>query len=411
MWRITQPEVNIGVVGHVDHGKTTLVQALTGTWTARHSMELRRSMTIKLGYADGNIAYCDNMEEPDAYTTSSRCRDNSESRLLRRVSYIDSPGHETLMATMLSGATLMDGAILVIAANEPCPQPQTREHLTALKLIGIKNVVAVQNKIDVVSRERALESYKEIISFLSEMGYEKAPVIPVSSLHGVNIDAVLMAIEKKIPTPERNTSADPLMFVARSFEVNKVGTPVRDLVGGVIGGSVIQGVIRVGDEIEIKPGVRVERADGKVEYVPLMTTVTSIRFGATDFKEAKPGGLAALGTELDPFFTKADKLVGNVVGRAGRIPDPVSSLELDYILLERVVGAKEMIGVEPIKVRETIMLSIGTNTVMALVTRVGKGHMEVTLSKPSVVIKDIGIAISRQIRGRWRLVGYAKPLI
>ena len=113
MWRITQPEVNIGVVGHVDHGKTTLVQALTGTWTARHSMELRRSMTIKLGYADGNIAYCDNMEEPDAYTTSSRCRDNSESRLLRRVSYIASPGHETLMASMLSGATLMDGATLL----------------------------------------------------------------------------------------------------------------------------------------------------------------------------------------------------------------------------------------------------------------------------------------------------------
>lgn len=411
MWRITQPEVNIGVVGHVDHGKTTLVQALTGTWTARHSMELRRSMTIKLGYADGNIAYCDNMEEPDAYTTSSKCRDNSESRLLRRVSYIDSPGHETLMATMLSGAALMDGAILVIAANEPCPQPQTREHLTALKLIGIKNVVVVQNKIDVVSRDRALESYKEIIGFLSEMGYEKAPVIPVSSLHGVNIDAVLMAIEKKIPTPDRNTSADPLMFVARSFEVNKVGTPVGDLVGGVIGGSVIQGVIRVGDEIEIKPGVRVERADGKVEYVPLTTTVTSIRFGVTEFKEAKPGGLAALGTELDPFFTKADKLVGNVVGRAGRTPDPVSNLELDYILLERVVGAKEMIGVEPIKVRETIMLSIGTNTVMALVTKVSREHMEVSLSKPSVVIKDIGIAISRQIRGRWRLVGYAKPRI
>lgn len=411
MWKITQPEVNIGVVGHVDHGKTTLVQALTGVWTARHSMELRRSMTIKLGYADGNIAYCENMEEPDAYTTSSRCPDNSESRLLRRVSYIDSPGHETLMATMLSGAALMDGAILVIAANEPCPQPQTREHLTALKLIGIENVVVVQNKIDVVSRDRALESYKEITGFLSEMGYEKAPIIPVSALHGVNIDAVLMAIEKRIPTPERNTSADPLMFVARSFEVNKVGTPVGDLVGGVIGGSLIQGVIRVGDEIEIRPGVRVERADNKVEYVPLTTTVTSIRFGATEFREAKPGGLVALGTELDPFFTKADKLVGNVVGRAGRVPDPLSSLELDYMLLERVVGAKEMIGVEPIKARETIMLSIGTNTVMAQVTRVSRDHMEVTLSKPSVVIKGMGIAISRQIRGRWRLVGYAKPRI
>lgn len=411
MWKIAQPEINIGVVGHVDHGKTTLVQALTGIWTARHSMELRRSMTIKLGYADGNIAYCEGLEEPDAYTTSSRCPDNTESKLLRGVSYVDSPGHETLMATMLSGAALMDGALLVIAANEPCPQPQTREHLMALKLIGIKNVVVIQNKIDVVSKERAVESYKEIKSFLSEMGYEKAPVIPVSALHGVNIDAVLMAIQKTIPTPERNPNADPLMFVARSFEVNKVGTPARDLVGGVIGGSLIQGVIRIGDEIEIKPGVRIERADGKSEYVSLITRVTSIRFGNTEFNEAKPGGLVALGTELDPFLTKADKLVGNVVGRAGRTPDPLSALEMEYILLERVVGAKEMIGVEPIKPKETIMLTIGTNTTMVTVTKISKERIEVALTKPSVVIKGMGIAISRQIKGRWRLVGYAKPLI
>ncbi|MEM2300809.1 MAG: translation initiation factor IF-2 subunit gamma [Sulfolobales archaeon] len=411
MWKITQPEVNIGVVGHVDHGKTTLVQALTGIWTARHSMELRRSMTIKLGYADGNIAYCDGLEEPDAYTTTSRCPDNTESRLIRRVSYVDSPGHETLMATMLSGAALMDGALLVIAANEPCPQPQTREHLTALKLVGIKNLVVIQNKIDVVDKERAFRSYNEIRSFLSEMGYEKTPIIPVSALHGVNIDAVLMAIQRNIPTPVRDTSADPLMFVARSFEVNKVGTPVSELVGGIVGGSLIQGVIRVGDEIEIKPGVRIERADGKAEYVPLTTRVTSIRFGTTEFNEAGPGGLVALGTDLDPFLTKADKLVGNVVGKAGRVPDPLTTLEMDYILLERVVGAKEMIGIEPIRVRENIMLTIGTNTTMGVVNRVSKDRLEVTLIRPSVVIKNMGIAISRQIKGRWRLVGYAKPII
>ncbi len=411
MWKITQPEVNIGIVGHVDHGKTTLVQALTGIWTARHSMELRRSMTIKLGYADGNIAYCESLREPEAYTTTSKCPDNTESKLLRRVSYVDSPGHETLMATMLSGAALMDGALLVVAANEPCPQPQTREHLTALKLVGIRNIVVVQNKIDVVDRERAFESYNEIRGFLNEMGYEKAPVIPVSALHGVNIDAVLMAIEKNIPTPERNTNTDPLMFVARSFEVNKVGTPVSELVGGIVGGSLIQGVIRVGDEIELKPGVRIEKADGKVEYIPLVTKVTSIRFGATEFNEARPGGLVALGTDLDPFLTKADKLVGNIVGKAGRVPDPVTTLEMDYILLERVVGAREMIGIEPIRVRESIMLTIGTNTTMGMVSRVSKDRLEVVLVKPSVVIKNMGIAISRQIRGRWRLVGYAKPLI
>ncbi|MEM4532884.1 MAG: GTP-binding protein, partial [Desulfurococcaceae archaeon] len=87
-WEIRQPEVNIGVVGHVDHGKTTLVQALTGIWTARHSEELKRGMTIKLGYADGNIAYCDTVEPPESYTTSEICPDGSDSKLIRRVSFV-----------------------------------------------------------------------------------------------------------------------------------------------------------------------------------------------------------------------------------------------------------------------------------------------------------------------------------
>lgn len=411
MWKIVQPEVNIGMVGHVDHGKTTLVQALTGIWTARHSEELRRSMTIKLGYADGNIAYCEGLGEPEAYTTSSRCPDGSESRLVRRVSYVDSPGHETLMATMLSGAALMDGAIAVIAANEPCPQPQTREHLMALKLVGIKNLVVVQNKIDVVDKKRALESYEEIRRFLREMGYEKAPVIPVSALHGANIDALLMALQKHIPTPERRADADPLMFVARSFEVNRVGTRIEDLVGGVIGGSITRGVMRVGDEIEIKPGIRIEKPGGRAEYVPLTTKIVSIKFGATEFREAGPGGLVALGTELDPYYTKADKLVGSVVGRAGRVPDPVTSVELEYTLLERVVGAREQIKVEPLRAKETLVLTIGTGTTIGVVTRAGKERLEISLAKPTVIVENMGAAISRQIMGRWRLVGYGKPIL
>ncbi|MEM4617886.1 MAG: GTP-binding protein, partial [Ignisphaera sp.] len=121
------PELSIGIVGHVDHGKTTLVQALTGQWTARHSEELKRSMTIKLGYADGYLVRCKNVEDHQAYRTNLLCPNGSEAEIIKSVSYVDAPGHEIFMATMLSGASLMDAAILVIAANEPCPQPQTRE--------------------------------------------------------------------------------------------------------------------------------------------------------------------------------------------------------------------------------------------------------------------------------------------
>ncbi|HUW49270.1 MAG TPA: GTP-binding protein, partial [Patescibacteria group bacterium] len=132
-----QPEINIGTIGHVDHGKTTLVQALTGVWAARHSEELKRGITIKLGYADMPIYKCSKCEPPKNYTTEPTCPGcGTKAVFVRAISFVDAPGHEALMATMLSGAAIMDGALLVIAADEPCPQPQTREHLAAADATG-----------------------------------------------------------------------------------------------------------------------------------------------------------------------------------------------------------------------------------------------------------------------------------
>lgn len=405
-WEPRQPEVNIGVVGHVDHGKTTLVQALTGIWTARHSEELKRGMTIKLGYADGDIAYCENLEPPEAYTTKRVCPDGSESRLLRRVSYVDAPGHEALMATMLSGAALMDGAILVIAANEPCPQPQTREHFAALDIIGIRNIIVVQNKIDVVPREKIVENYKQIKKFLEGTWAEDAPVIPVSALHKVNIDVLLQAIQEIIPTPERDLSKPPLMYVARSFDVNKPGTPPEKLQGGVIGGSLIQGVLRVGDEIEIKPGIRIPVGPGRYRYEPVVTEVTSLRFGELEVEEARPGGLLAIGTKLDPSLTKADSLVGNIVGKPGKLPPSIRYAKIRYQMLERVVGTKELVKLEAIKPREPIVITIGTAIRLGIVAKASKDVIEVNLRDPVVAWEGSRVAISRRVLGRWRLAGW-----
>ncbi len=405
--RRRQPEVNIGVVGHVDHGKTTLVQALTGIWTAKHSEELKRGMTIKLGYATGEVWYCEGAEEPDAFQPSpEKCPPGTTPKLLRKVSFVDAPGHEVLMATMLSGAALMDGALLVIAANEKCPQPQTREHFVALDIVGVRNMVVVQNKVDVVTPEQAKKNYQEIREFLKGTWAEKLPVIPVSALHKVNIDALLMAMEAFIPTPQRDLSKPPLMFVARSFDVNKPGTPPEKLVGGVIGGSLVQGVLRVGDEIEIAPGVRVEKKGGRVEYQPLRTEVVSLRFDNLEVEEARPGGLVAVGTKLDPSVTKADSLVGNVVGRPGELPPTYNQLRLEYRLLERVVGTKDLVRVQPIRPREPLMITVGTAITMGIVTRVTSDEMEVVLRRPVVAWPGARVAISRQVRGRWRLVGW-----
>ena len=225
-----QPEVNIGTIGHVDHGKTTFVQALTGVWASRHSEELKRGITIKLGYADMPIYKCPKCEPPKNYTIKPYCETcNSEAEFVRAISFVDAPGHEALMATMLSGAAIMDGAILVIAADEPCPQPQTREHLAAAEVSGIKNLIIVQNKIDIVDEKRALESYKEIKNFVKGTVAEKAPIIPISAQRGINIDVLLNAIQTIIPTPKRDDTKAPLMFIIRSFDINKPGTTIEGL--------------------------------------------------------------------------------------------------------------------------------------------------------------------------------------
>jgi len=401
-----QPECNIGTTGHVDHGKTTLVQALTGIWAARHSEELKRGLTLKLGYADASFRKCPNCPPPQCYTTEPICKHcGSKTILLRRVSFVDCPGHEMLMATMLSGATLMDGALLVIDATQPCPQPQTREHLIALEIIGVKNIVIVQNKVEVPSKEKVIENYSQILKFIKGTIAEGAPIIPVSALHKANIDVLIQAIEEYIPTPKRDPTKPPRMLVARSFDVNKPGTPPDKLVGGVLGGSIIQGKLKVGDEIEISPGIRVERM-GKVKYESLYTTIVSLKAGEVPVKEAKPGGLVGIGTLLDPSLTKADSLVGNVIGRPGTLPPVWYDFSFEIHLLEWVVGLKEPQRVEPLRMREPLMINVGTATTLGIITSLSKDEAHVQLKRP--VCADVGarIALSRRIGGRWRLIGY-----
>lgn len=238
------PEVNIGTLGHVDHGKSTLVEALTGKWPAVHSEELKRGITIRLGYADATIYRC---EKGGELKTEKKCLTHGCDTVPERtVSFVDAPGHETLMATALAGAALMDGALLIIAANEKCPQPQTREHLMVLDIIGLKKIVIVQTKIDLVNEEQALKNYHEIRAFVKGTIAENAPIIPVSAQSKVNIDLLLEMIQEKIPTPQRNPEAPPRMLLIRSFDVNKPGTQFEKLKGGILGGSLVQGEMKSG---------------------------------------------------------------------------------------------------------------------------------------------------------------------
>lgn len=398
-----QPEVNIGTAGHVDHGKTTTVQAITGVWASAHSEELKRGITIKVGYADAAFYKCPVTPPPSGYSTSPKCPVcGKETKLLRSVSFVDSPGHESLMTNMLAGAFLMDGALLVIAANEPVPKPQTREHLQALQMLGMNKVVIAQNKVDLVSDADAKKNYQAIQKFVKGTVAESAPIVPISAQQRLNIDALIETLEDVVPTPKRQTAADPLMYVVRSFDVNRPGFEVKDLNGGVLGGSLTRGELKVGDEVELRPGMTDERS-GK--FVPVITRVSSLQTGAGPAQKVGPGGLVAVGTHMDPTYVKGDQMVGSVIGRPGTLPDTLEHITLDIALLETAVGSADLVKVERVRLSETVRLNLGTASTLAVVTSVRGDVVELDLKKPIAVETGMRAAISRRIAERWRLIG------
>jgi translation initiation factor 2 subunit 3 len=398
-----QPECNIGTAGHVDSGKTSIVQAITGVWASAHSEELKRGITIKVGYADAAFYKCHVTPPPEAYSTSPVCPVcGNATDFLRAVSFVDAPGHESLMTNMLAGAALMDGVILVITANEPVPMPQTREHLLALQMLGMKKMVVVQNKIDRVDSEGARKNYEAIKQFLANTVGADAPVIPVSAQNRINIDALIESLEENIPTPRHDLNAAPQMYILRSFDVNRPGADVKSLVGGVLGGSLLSGELSVGEEIEISPGIAEERS-GK--YTPITTKVASLGTGAGMTEKVGPGGLIALGTTLDPRLTKGDVLVGNVVGKPGSLPAILSHITVDLQLFDQAVGSSSLIKVDKVRATETLRLNIGTASTLGTVTSARDTVAELDLKKPVVAEAGGRVAISRRIAERWRLIG------
>ncbi|MEA3430082.1 MAG: translation initiation factor IF-2 subunit gamma [Nanoarchaeota archaeon] len=401
-----QPEINIGLVGHVDHGKTTLTEKLSGKWTDTHSEEIKRGITIRLGYADSVFRKCKKCRGSSAYTVHEKCKKcEGETKVIRKVSFVDAPGHESLMATMLAGATIIDGALLLISADERCPQPQTREHLMALEISGITNVIIVQNKIDAVPEEQALKNYEQIKEFLKNTPYKDAPIIPISARLGVNIDLLIETIEKFIPTPKRDPKADPVMLVARSFDINKPGITPDKLIGGVLGGSLKQGIFKVGQEIEIKPGYKVIEKNQAI-WKPLKTKITDLKTGGLSTKEVGPGGSIGILTSLDPSIVKSDQLTGSLVGIPGKLPKVWYKLSLEIHLLERVVGAKQDIEVESIKMSEALMLNTNSAATVGIITNLQKNTVDCTLKLPVCAEPGSRVTISRRLGNRFRLIGY-----
>lgn len=389
---VLQAQVNIGTAGHVDHGKTSLTKALSGKWTDTHSEELKRGISIRLGYADATFYEYPGMTGAEKFGATPE-KNGVKGKLLRKVSFIDAPGHETLMTTMLSGATLLNGALLVIAANEPCPQPRTAEHLMALHIAGIKNLIVVQNKVDLVDRVRAIESHAEIVKFLKEYGYETAPVVPISANFNANTDLLIQLIETIIPTPVHDASMPVKMYVSRSFDVNKPGTLIEELQGGVLGGSIIQGTLTPGKKVEVTPGIN---------GVPFQIEVQSINIAEGPLTNAHAGGLIAVGTKLDPGITSMDKFKGQILCEPGSVPKPMDRFWMEWNELPRLIGER----LPSPHVHELLVLTIGTNTLVGEVISMKKNQLDIQLKGKMVIEKGQKIAISRRDKAAWRLAGW-----
>ena len=402
----SQPVVNIGMVGHVDHGKTTLTRALSGVWTDTHSEERKRGISIKLGYADTAFY---KTKDGEFYPTGKRPdgKKDVDKELLRVVSFVDAPGHETLMAVMISGSSIMDGALLLISATEKCPQPQTREHLAALQIAGIENIVIVQNKIDIVSKERAIESHNEIKEFVKGTIAENAPIIPISAHHDVNLDILIQAIEDIIPTPDHGKQKEALMYVARSFDINRPGSRPNKLRGGIIGGSVVKGQFSVGDDILIAPGRRIQEGS-KIRWEPINTVIESVQGGGLDLDTIHAGGLCGVATPMDPNVTKADDLSGQVMARQGELPPIWEEFNLDLDLLEHMVasGNDTPEKVRPLQPNEMLMINSATATSVGQVTAIKGKKCTLRLRLPICALEGSRITLSRRIGTRWRLIGH-----
>lgn len=314
---------------------------------------------------------------------------------------------------MLNGAAVMDAALLLIAGNESCPQPQTSEHLAAIDIMKLEHIIILQNKIDLVKRSVASQNYEQILEFVKGTKAEKGPIIPISAQLKYNIDVALEYIVKRIPKPIRDFTSQPNLIVIRSFDVNKPGEDVEDLRGGIAGGSITKGVLRVGDEIEVRPGVVTKDADGRVQCKPIFSKILSLFAEKNDLSYAVPGGLIGVGTKIDPTLCRADRLVGQVLGSVGHLPEIFTHIEINFFLLRNLLGVKAQGQKQDIRVSkltkgEVLMVNIGSTSTGGRVITTKQDLAKLALISPVCTTVGERIALSRRVERHWRLIGWGR---
>ena len=313
----TKPHVNIGTIGHVDHGKTTLTAAIT--------------KVLHDKYPDLNASYAfdqiDNSPEEKQRGITINISHVEYQTEKRHYAHVDAPGHADYIKNMITGAAQMDGAILVVAATDG-PMPQTKEHVLLAKQVGVPYIVVALNKSDMVDDAEILELVEvEVRELLSRYDFDgdKAPVIQVSALKALEGDAtwsakvldLINACDESIPEPKRETDKPFLMPVEDVFTITGRGT--------VITGKIERGTVNVNDEVEIV-GIREKQK----------TTVTGIEMfrKLLDYAEAGENvGLLLRGTKRE------DVERGQVVCKTGSIT-PHTGFDANVYILSKDEGGR-----------------------------------------------------------------------
>ena len=369
--KLRKPILNIGTLGAVSEGKTSLIKALSGILTTRHSSEKTRNITIKLGFA--NWKYYDD-----------------ENNLIHHISFVDCPGHHEYINTMLSGINIIDGAIVIISVNSKIKdKPQLIQHLGAIKVGNIKKVIICLNKIDLVSKETILERKEELDELLKEYDIKPFVIIPTSFTKNLGVNYLKQAIMLLFEPDDfiNKDDKENIFRMTRSFDINKPNTDWKELKGGVIGGSVTSGTFKIGDEIEIKPGYK---------GVSLKTKIISLQTEDIKLDTITKGGLIGIGTDLDPFYCKDDFLAGQICSLVNKLSDNITSIVIDYELVT-IFGFVW----KPV-LNDIVTLQIGTTIIDAKLVNLKKNIFE--LSKPCCILESDSIVICKKINNILRIV-------
>lgn len=404
---LNQPVINIGMVGHVSDGKSTLVKSLTGVKTQRHAKEKESNVTIHIGYANALIYKCEECISPNCYYSIGSNQNNTGCRickktgiLMNHISFVDCPGHNSFMGTMMNGTSVMDYTITVEStANKTFPAPQTIQHLNIIESNNIKNIAFILNKIDLVNENITMAKLEELDKFKEKYQSSSSPVIPISAAFDINID-VICEILANLKKPERITDSDKLrMNIIRSFNTNIPGTPIDELKGGVVGGSIIRGILNIDDEVYIYPGIIYEDS-----FEPLFVKVQTLFSEKTPLLTASCGGLIGVGLDIDPGLTGGDAIVGNIILKK-------SKLSNEYVTKNITLKVTLLKSQDEILLNENgkcnLILNINTNNVNGKILKKIDEHIfNFELDRPIYIEENDKLSLSIKNIEELQIIGY-----